>query len=149
MKRLLLLLVLAFGLSAARAQIYFDDADLWLHHSRVRIEVEDLQNISTNTTGKLRVVLFATRDEWDDTNHRKALATYGVKRLQPGQYRHRVRKTVHLRRPDHWGWHWLTVAVQERAPDETGKLVWITRDYIEFDHPVYFAPRFHEILWPF
>lgn len=149
MKRLLLLLLLAASLGAAHAQIRIDDASLRLSYSRVRMEVEDLQNFGTNTTGKLRIVLFATDDEWDDTNDRKALATFAVKRLQPAQYRHDVHKTVHMRRPDHWGWYWLTVAVQERATDSNGTLRWITRDYVEFDRPVYFAPRSHEAPWPF
>lgn len=149
MKQLLFLLLFAASLGAARAQIRIDDAELSLRSSRVRMEVEDLQNFGTNTTGKLRIVLFATDDEWDDTNDRKALAKFAVKRLQPGQYRHDVHKTVHMRRPDHWGWYWLTVAVQERARDANGTLRWITRDFIAFDRAVYFASSSHEAPWPF
>ena len=68
MKRLFSLLVIALGLSAAPAQIYFDDVEVWMNSSRTRIELENLQNFSTNTTGRLRVVLYATEEEWDETH---------------------------------------------------------------------------------
>lgn len=148
MKHLMLLLILALGLATARAQIYLDDAELWLSRTRARLQLEDLQNFGTNVTGQLRVVLYATEEEWHDTHHRKAVASFAVARLQPGEIRHRIRKTVRLSRP-HWGWYWLTVTVQERALDETGKYRWFTRDHLEFDDPVYFAPRLHQFFWPF
>ncbi len=148
MKRLMLLLALALGLATARAQIYLDDAELRLSRTRARLQLEDLQNFGTNVTGQLRVVLYATEEEWGDTHHRKAVASFALARLQPGEIRHRIRKTVRLSRP-RWGWSWLTVTVQERGQDETGKYRWFTRDHLEFDDPVYFAPRLREFFWPF
>lgn len=149
MKRLMLLLVLTLGLGAARAQIYLNDAELlWLNNTRARIELEGLRNFGTNATGKLRAVLFVTEDQWDDTLHRRVIGGYALARLKPGQFRSHLRKTVHLNRPP-GGWYWLTVAVQERALDEDGKYRWFTRDHIEFDDRVYFAPRPRDIFWPF
>ena len=149
MKRLLLLLGLVLGLNAAEAQIYFGDAELRLNYSRARIELEDLQNFGTNTTGQLRVVLYATEDEWDDTHHREAVAYFPLPRLEPGQLRRHLRKTVRVHRPDDGGWYWLTLTVQERALDEHGRYRWFIRDHIEFDHRFYFAPRWRHIFWPF
>lgn len=145
----MLLLVLAIGLTAAKAQIYFRDADLWFTYSRTRIELEDLQNLGTNTTGKLRVVLYATEDEWNDTSHREVVARAAIARLGPGQLRDYIRKTVHTHRPDDPGWYWLTLTLQERVLGEDGKYHWVIRDYLEFDDRVYFAPRLIDIFWPF
>ena len=149
MKRLFALLALALGLVGARAQIYFDDGQLWLNHSRTRIEIEDLQNFSPLATGKLRVVLYATEDEWDDTHHREAVAYFPTARLKPDQLRHRLRKTVRTHRPDDPGWYWLTLTVQERVRGEDGKARWVIRDHYEFDERVYFAPRLRDVFWPF
>jgi hypothetical protein len=149
MKRLMLLLVLALGLSAARAQIHFRDAELWFTYSRTRIELEDVQNFGTNTTGKLRVVLYATEDEWHDTSHREAVAYFPLARLEPGQLRYHIGKTVRTHRPDDPGWYRLTLTLQERVLGEDGRYHWAIRDYLEFEHEVYFAPRLRDIFWPF
>ena len=145
----MLLLVLALGLSAARAQIYFEDADVWFSYSRTRIEVDGLQNLSTNLTGKLRFVLYATEDEWDHTSHRERVGIFPVKRLEPNQYREQFHKTVRTHRPDDPGWYWLTLTLQERVLGEDGKYHWVIRDRLEYDERVYFAPRLRDIFWPF
>ena len=149
MKRLFSLLVIALGLCAAPAQIYFDDVEVWMNSSRTRIELENLQNFSTNTTSRLRVVLYATEEEWDETHHRELVAYFPISRLAPEQLRHRIRKTVRTHRPDDWGWYWLTLTVQERITDEGGKSRWVIRDYLELDRRFYFAPRPRDIFWPF
>jgi hypothetical protein len=149
MRKLFLLLLLVATLPVVQAQVRFDDAEVWVNRSRARIELEDLENFGTNTTGKLRVVLYGTEDDWDDTSHREAIAYFPVSKLRAGEWRSRLRKTVRVHRPDDWGWYWLTLTVQERVRDENGRYRWIIRDFVEFDSRIYFPPRARDIFWPF
>ena len=113
--------------------------------SRVRLYVEELNNWSDVTTDRLRLRLWASDDEWNEFDRGRLIAFALLPRLRPFETRHDLHPRVHLNIPPN-GWYHVTLTVEERVVDETGKH-WELRDVVEFDGEHYFRRNF--VGWPF
>ncbi len=141
-------LLFIFGtISAAQAQLLLrGDASYWVYGDRVRVNLEDITNYSDQTTGRLRLMVWASRDRWEYFDRGRLLGYGLLPRLLPGQNLSNVRRTMDLNEP-RTGWYYITVTLEERVPTARGGWRWTIRDRVEFDQREYFwrAPE----GWPF
>ena len=144
-------LFVALFLAAAGAQaqvVMRGDVDFWTYGSRVRIEVEDITNLDDETTDKLRLVLWASEDPWEDYDRGRILALTALPRLGPNYNFDDVRRTTRLYRPPH-GWYYVTLTLAERTVGEDGRVRWEIRDKVEFDGRYHFGPSSVPSPFPF
>ena len=143
----LTLLFFACAVPAARAQLLMrNDASYRIYGDRIRINVEDITNYSDQTTGRLRFMVWASKDPWDFYDRGRLIAFGLLPRLGPYQNLSDVHRTMDLNKPS-TGWYYITVTLEERVRTESGTLRYVIRDKIEFDEQYYFwRPR---LGWPF
>ena len=131
---------------AAAAQVQMSGhVDYTTYGSRVRIYVEELNNLSDVTTDRLRLRLWASEDNWNQFDRGRLIAFALLPKLRPFETRHDLHPRVHLDIPPN-GWYHVTLTVEERVVDEAGKH-WELRDVVEFDGEHYFRRNF--VGWPF
>ena len=145
---LVLAAVLTMGaLTGARAQVLMDgDVDFVIYGSRVRVYVEDITNFGSETSGRLRFILWASEDRWEEFDRGRLVGFALLPRLAPQQDLDDVRRTLHFNRPP-TGWYYLTLTLEERVFDTEGQPHWEIRDVVEFDDRHYFRRGLGH--WPF
>jgi hypothetical protein len=132
--------------NAGAAQVNMSGhVDYTTYGSRVRLFVEEINNLSDVTTDRLRLRLWASEDHWDPLDRGRLVAFLLLPRLYPYQHLHDVSHRVLLDIPPS-GWYHVTLTLEERVIDETGKH-WELRDVVEFDGEHYFRRNF--VGWPF
>jgi hypothetical protein len=131
--------LLLLAVIPVRAQVaLLGDVDLRFYGSRARIDFDELANFGDVATEKLRVRLWASEDHWETWDRGEVIAIGAIPRLQPDRVRHDFHRTLHVHRPDDSGWYYLTLTLEERTFDESGKKSWEIQDIIEFDGRKYF-----------
>lgn len=150
MKRLgfaaLTLLLLACAAPAVQAQVVLrGNASYRIYGDRVRVSVEDLTNLGATTTGRLRLMVWASEDPWEYFDPGNLIAFSLLPRLGPYQNYSDVRRTMSLHKPS-TGWYYITVTLEERVLQD-GVYRWVIRDKVEFDDQAYFWRR--PSGWPF
>ena len=131
----------------AKAQVLMGgDVDYLIHGSRARVFVEDITNFGTETTGRLRFILWASEDRWQEFDRGRLIGFALLPRLTPGRDLDKVRRTLHFDRPP-TGWYYLTLTLEERVLDTEGGAHWEIRDVVEFDGQHYFRRGWSP--WPF
>jgi hypothetical protein len=142
-------LLLAGTAIGAKAQVVMrGDVDYWTYGSRVRFEVDDITNLSDQPTDRLRLILWASEDPWEDFDRGRILGLAALPRLGPNQNLDDVHRTTHLYRIPS-GWYYVTLTLAERTVDENGLVRWVIRDKVEFDDRRYFSRRSPLPLFPF
>ena len=141
-------LLLAAAAIGAKAQVLLrGDAAYWTYGSRVRIEVDDITNFNDEATDRLRLILWASEDHWENFDRGRILGLTALPRLSPHQNFDSVHRTTHLYRIPS-GWYYVTLTLAERTVDENGQVRWVIRDKVEFDGRRYFG-RSPLPLFPF
>lgn len=160
MKRLTVLALLLCGFVSARAQeitpgfVYMrGDADLEFSDSRVWVDVDVIENLSTNRSELLRFRVFATENRFGengdihvlgkgvirrmngghiklDENHEPVYDTNGVPEIV-SRRRINVHKSFHMSDPDRGLW-FITLALEERVKVPGEKARWVIRDAYPF-----------------
>jgi len=131
---IVLLAVAAFG---AKAQVVLrGDASYWIHGSDVTVEVEDITNFGDKTTERLRFVVWASKDHWENYDRGRILGLEALPRLGAHANFDGVRRTMHRYDVPN-GWYYVTLTLAERIVDENGKVRWEIRDGVEFDERRY------------
>jgi hypothetical protein len=142
-------LLLAATAIGTQAQVVMrGDVNYWTYGSRVRFEVDDITNFSDQPTDRLRLVLWASEDPWEEFDRGRVIGLMALPRLNPRQNLDDVHRTTHLYRVPS-GWYYVTLVLAERTVDENGQVRWLTRDKVEFDGQRYFSRRSPFPLFPF
>ncbi len=136
--RTFLVLCLGLAVNASAQVVLRGDVDAWFYGSRVRIDVEDMTNLSDVTTDKLRFRLWASEDSWRTYDRGELIAFGSLPRLNARQNLNDFHRTLHVQRPDDSGWYYVTLTLEERTVDENGQTRWQIRDVVEFDGRRYF-----------
>ena len=124
---------LAAATFGAKAQVVLrGDVNYWTYGSHVRVAVENITNFGDQTTDRLRYVLWASKDHWENYDRGRVIALTALPRLGAHRNFSDVNRTMHLYRPP-TGWYYVTLTLAERTLDESGKVRWEIRDKVEFD----------------
>lgn len=142
MKRLfpLLLVAVLLGSSApARAEVLMrGHLDYATSPSRIKIYIEDITNFGTETTGRLRLRMFASEDHWREDRPGRLIAFSLFPRLYPGEDREDIVFSRPLRRPSDDGWYYVTLVLEERTFDEEGHAHWVIQDVVSFGEDYFY-----------
>ena len=139
MKRLWIVLLAGLLAFSAKAQVLMSgDVDFDVFGSRIRIFIENISNLGDETTDRLRLRVWGTKDRDDHFSEGRILAVGLIPRVRPHDTFHDLRRTLHVFRPPS-GWYFVTVALEERTFDEEGQVHWDPRDAVEFDGQYYFS----------
>jgi len=142
---LLILFLTSMTAIGAKAQLLMrGDVDYDLFGSRIRVFVEQIENLNDTPTGPLRLRVILSKHPFDETNRKLVAAATLIPRLQANQRRFHLHPTTHMHLPSA-DWYYVTVTLDERVTDDSGQRQWITRDQVEFDQD--FIGRIN--VWPF
>lgn len=160
MKRLPLLAFTIFAFVSAQAQsvtpgfVYMrGDADLGISDSRVRVDVDVVENLSTNKSELLRFRVWVTENRFGENGDMHILGIGVIRRMNPARIeldekglpiydtngvpvinsrrRINVHKDFHLSRPDPGLW-FVTLTLEERVKVPGEKPRWVIRDVYGF-----------------
>ena len=148
MKRMkIVLLAVLLTVSAAlagKAQVLMSgDVDFRVYNSRIRLFVENITNLGDETTDRLRLRVWGTKDRDDHFSEGRLLAVGLIPRVFPHDTFHDLRRTLHVFRPP-TGWYYVTLTLEERTFDDEGQVHWELRDVVEFDGLQYFSRSGHD-----
>ena len=136
MKRLpffLLLALLLGSVAPARAQVLMrGHLDYSTSPSRIKIYIEDITNFGTETTGRLRLRMFASKDHWREDRPGRLLAFSLFPKLLPGEDREDIVLSRPLHRPSDDDWYYVTLILEERLFDDAGHAYWVIQDIVPF-----------------
>lgn len=136
--RVFLFVLFFMAIATAKAQLLMDGyVGYRIYGSRVRIDVEEINNFGTNKTDKIRFRLWASEHQWSPSQPGYLLAVAQLPRIPAHQDLDRVHRYVTLHRPPR-DWYHITLVLEERVVDETGARFEI-RDVVEFDGERYFG----------
>jgi hypothetical protein len=135
-KTLLLAVSIITLAASGRAQVQInDDVNYFMTGSRLTVYLEDLENHNDTKTGTLRIRVYASTDHWTESEPGHLLGSNSLPRLGANRDRNHIRRSMKLHRPDS-DWYYVTLVVEERVDDETGKH-WEVRDFRESDDRVF------------
>ena len=139
----LLFVLITLGCAAvARAEVrILGNADVSFSQiePEVSIRLKFLSNRGTETTERLRVLVWASDDRWHHTSDRKVVAVATLPKLKPERTVARLGRRVKVHGRE--GWYYITLTLQERVFDEEGQARWITHQVIELDDIRYIRTR--------
>ena len=142
MKRFFLLSLIAvlLGSSApAQAEVLMrGHLDYYTTGSRIRIFIEDITNFSSETTGRLRLRMYASKYHWREDRPGKLIAFSLLPKLLPGEDRDDIVLSRPLRRPHDSDWYYVTLILEERVFDEEGRAQWVIQDIASFGQDYFY-----------
>jgi len=148
----ILLLAILLTLSAAagsKAQVLMSgDVDFFIHGSRLRVFIEEITNLGDETTGRLRLTMWASEDRWREFDRGRLIGFSLLPRLRPHQDLDDLRRTLHFDRPP-TDWYYVTLTLEERVFDDEGNPRWEIRDVVEFDGQYYIRRGWDHWAFPF
>ncbi len=140
-KVLLIGLLFAITASSAHALVLLNgDISFYRYGERGRVRIDRLVNFEEVKTGRMRVRIWATEDEYWDDSHRHNVGQFFLNPVQAASTYHNIRRTVRLRNPS-TGWYYVTLTLEERVVETGGTVTWRLRDTVELDDPVFFVRK--------
>jgi hypothetical protein len=134
-------LLLAISTAALNAQVRMEgDVDFAIFGSKIRVYIEDLENLSEERTGRLRLRVWASEERWDEFDRGYLIGAATVSALRGYEDRDHYRKTMSLKRPPSDDYY-ITITIEERVVDEEGNVTWELHDAVESDDRVYISRR--------
>src|SRR5690348_5834337 len=114
------LLFVAWVAPSAQAQLVLrGDASYWVRGDRMRVNIEDITNYSDQTSGRLALMVWASKDPWESFDRGRLIGWTSIPRLLPNQNLSDVHRTITINRPS-TGWYYITVTLEERVRTESG-----------------------------
>jgi hypothetical protein len=137
-KLLVIGLLFAIAASSAHALVLMGgDISFDRYGERGRVRIDRLVNFEDVKTGRMRVRIWVSEDEYWEDSHRHYAGQFFLNPVQASSTYHHVRRTVRLRNPS-TGWYYVTLTLEERVVGAGGAVTWRLRDTVELDERIYF-----------